>query len=110
MAVDQGIVDSVSSGNLKTVAESAAFFTAQGFANSVSHQNRLNILAETALATSVKLLSSVTPEQAQADSTLQTGGLAPLISALLAALNAGQIGAKTGDNTPPSTGTQTVGE
>lgn len=108
MAADQGIIDSVSNGNMKTVAESAAFFTAQSFADATASRNRLNILAETALSTAIKGLQSVTPEQAQADTTLQTGGLPAILSALLAALNAGQIGAKTGDNTPPMTGTQTV--
>ncbi len=110
MAADQGLIDSVANANNKTVAESAAFFTAQSMANSVQSQNRINVLAETALATAVKTLASVTPEQAQADSTLQTGSLAPLISALLSALAGGQIGAKTGDNAPPMTGTQTVGK
>jgi cellobiose-specific phosphotransferase system component IIC len=110
MAADQGIIDSVSNGNLKTVAESAAFFTAQSFANSVQSQNRLQILAESALSTAIKGLQTVTPEQAMADSTVAASGLPPVISALLAALAAGQIGAKTGDNTPPMTGTQVPGK
>jgi hypothetical protein len=100
---------------MKTIAESAAFYAAQGFAmaaqanaNQIQSANRLNILAETALATAVKTLATISPEQAQADSTLQNGSLAGLLSSLLSALNAGQIGAKTGDNTPPQTGTQTV--
>jgi len=110
MAADQGLVDSVANSNVKTIAESAAFYAAQAMANSVQSQNRLQIMAEAALSTSIKGLQTVSPEQAQADSTLQTGGLAPLITALLSALNAGQIGAKTGDNTPPMTGTQVPGK
>jgi len=83
MAADQGIIDSVSNSNIKTVAESAA---------------------------SVKMIQTVTPEQAQDDSTLQSGGLSQLIAALTSALAAAQISSKTGDNTPPMTGTQVPGK
>ena len=104
MAADQGIIDSVSNSNLKTVAEAAAFYAAQGMANSVQSQNRLNILAEQALAVSIKNLQTVSPEQAMSDAGVAAAGLPPSVVAMLTALAAGQQGAKVAQTTPPETG------
>lgn len=112
MAADQGIIDTVSMGNLKTIAESAAFYAAQGFADHQAHRNRLNILAESAVANSqmlgqsalgglIKNLQTVTPVEAQADATLDAGGIGQLLSTILGALNGGQIGTKVAQTTPP---------
>ncbi len=109
MAADQGVIDSVSNVNTKTLGDGPAFYAQLAMANAVSHQGRVNQLGEAALSAAVKNLLTISPEEAAADSTVAQGGLPGLISALLAALAGGQIGAKTGDNTPPSTGTKPAG-
>ena len=109
MAADPGIIDSVSNVNTKTLGDGPAFYAQLAMGNAVSHQARVHTLGEAALSAAVKNLLTISPEQAQADSTVAAGGLPGLISALLAALAGGQIGAKTSDNAPPQTGVQTPG-
>ena len=105
MAADQGLIDSVANANTKTVAESAAFYQAQAMGNHIQSQNRLQILAETALAKSIELLQNISMEEASATNKLATGNdVAAQMQALLAALNSGQQGTKAAQTTPPETG------
>jgi len=100
--LDPTVVDSVSATNFKVVADGPAFYTGLAMGNAVSHQNRLNQLAETALAASVKMILSVTPEQSVADQKILSGNdLASQLAALLAALGAGQQASKVAQTTPP---------
>ena len=111
MAADQGLIDSVANANTKTVAEAAAFFMAQSMgmftqhmANLQNHQNRINVLAETALAKSVEMLQTIDMAEAAAETKVASGNdLATQLSALLAALNSGQQGVKASQTTPPVT-------
>lgn len=104
MAADQGLIDSVANANTKTVAESTAFWTAQAMGNHVQSQNRLQILAETALAKSIELLQNISMEEASAVNKVGTGNdVAAQMQALLAALNSGQQGVKVAQTTPPVT-------
>ena len=111
MPADQGLIDSVANANTKTIAEAAAFFMAQGFqihsqhmSNIMAHQNRLAILAETAMAKSVEMLQNIGVDEAAAMNKIATGNdLAQQLSALLTALNSGQQGVKASQTTPPVT-------
>lgn len=109
MAADPGIIDSVSNVNTKNLGDQPSFYAGLAMGNAVSHQNRVNQVGEAALSAAIKTLLTISPEQAQADTQIAEGGLPGLMTALLSALAAGQIGAKTSDNVPPQTGTQTPG-
>lgn len=66
-------VEAVNVANVKTIAEMAAWSTAQSMANAVSHAKRLDILAETYLSRALKSADEVDPEQAAATLKLLTG-------------------------------------
>lgn len=96
MPVNEQVVDSVASANMKTLGDGPAFFQNQAFANAIAHQNRMNILAETAVASAVRSVATTPSEESQAD-------LPSLLSALLAALGSSQQAAKVAQSTPPET-------
>lgn len=104
MGLDSGLVDSVANANVKTVGEAAAHSMALAMQNSVAHQNRLNILAETAMAQAIKGLQEVDPLEAISTVKALTGNdNSQAILAQLAALASGQQAAKIGQSTPPET-------
>jgi hypothetical protein len=115
MSVDQGTYDSVNSANYKTLGDSPSFYTQMGFANSVANQQAnwalersereaAATVRQAAIAAAVKMLLTVTPEQAVSDSKTLTGDdLASKLANLLGALNGGSIGSKIMDQTPPVT-------
>ncbi len=111
MPADPGLVDSVANGNIKTVAEMAAWSTAQVMAahaqvvqDHAAHRARLNILAEKFLATSVKSADEVDPEQAAATLKLLTGNdLGQVLSSLGTAVAQIQQLMKGAQSTPPET-------
>lgn len=104
MPVNEQVVDSVTSTNLKSLGDAPAFYQNMGFANAVSHQNRLNILAETAVASAIRSVATTPMEEAAGSSVEQSGSLPGLIAALLAALSSNQQAAKVAQTTPPVTG------
>lgn len=102
MPIDQGVLDSVVNSNMKTVGEAASFYQAQAMGNHIQSQNRLQVLAETALAKSVELLQTISMGEAAAENKVATGNdTAAQMMSLLAALNAGTQGVKATVNTPP---------
>lgn len=101
MAADQGIIDSVSNTNTKTFGDGPAFYAQLAMSNAVSHQGRINVIAEAAVSSAVKKLLTITPDEAQADSTVSEGGLPSLITSLVSALASAQVSTKVAQTTPP---------
>lgn len=95
-ALDPGVIESVINSNFKTLAE-------MGTINALSHQNRLQILAEKALATSLENMDSVDVEEGLGLSAAQRGDLAKQISDLAAAVASVQSSIKGGQTVPPVT-------
>lgn len=105
MPVNETVVDALGINNVKTLGEAAAHSMAMSFENSVNHQNRMNILAESALGAAVKRMNEVDPSEAVAILKATSGNeVASQISALMAAISSNQQGAKTAQTTPPVTG------
>ncbi len=109
------ITDSVSSTNLKNLGDNPTLHNAIGIQNALAaqqlaqqnllaHQNRMNVLAETAVASAIRSVSVTPQEEASAGATEKGGDQPAQITALLSALSAGQMGAKTAMTTPPQTG------
>lgn len=102
--VNEQVVDSVASSNFKNLGDSPAFYTSMGHANAVSHQQRLNLIAETGVAASMRALSITPQEEASANATSKNADVSSLISALLASLSSSQQAVKTAQSTPRETG------
>ena len=110
-------MESVAVGNIKTIAEMAAFTTAQSMKDHVGHSKRLDILAETYLARALKGADEVDTSEAVANIKLLTGNdqaqfntgigasLAQVQAQLGAVLGALQQYAKVAQSTPPETAT-----
>lgn len=105
MPVNETVVEAVGINNVKTIGEAAAAATALSFQNSVAHQNRMNILAESAMGSIVKKLTEVDITEAVAVLKATSGNeVATGIAQLAAALSSGQQGVKAAQTTPPPTG------
>lgn len=90
--VVEGAAEAVNFANVKTVGEMTAFHAGQLMANSVAHQNRLNILAEACLGTVVNKMHALDPSEAIS-----------LAKAVRADLAEQQVGVKAAQTTPPVT-------
>ncbi len=103
MAVDQGIVDSVATANIKTVSEGPAYFTNILYGNAVAHQQAMQQIQLAATGSIVKGLTEM--DIGQAVAVLKAaGGLDPgVLASLMAALGGGQVMAKEAQTTPPVT-------
>lgn len=113
--VNEQVVDSITTGNVKTIGEAGSFYTQMGFANAVanqqqaqqnalSHQQAMNAISQAATGAIVKSLIEVDPSQSVSENKLLTGNdTAAMLANLLAALNSGQQGVKAAGNTPPVT-------
>lgn len=103
MPADQGLIDSVSNANTKTIAEAGAHAMAQIFQSQAASFNRLNVIAEAATGNIVRRMTELDP--AEAASVLKTtqGDLAAQLGSLIAAISSGQQQSKTAGNTPPVT-------
>lgn len=98
MPLDQGVVDSVINSNFKVLAEQVA-------TNVLGHQQRLQILAEKALATSLMSMDSnkVSVTQGLGIQAAEQGGLSSQIASLGAAVAGLQGLVKGAQTIPPST-------
>lgn len=97
-------VEAVNVANVKTVAEMAAWTTAQAMRDHVAHSNRLNILAETYLSRALKSADEVDPEQAAATLKLLTGNdFAQTLASFGAVVAQLQQIVKGAQTTPPVT-------
>lgn len=105
MARSQDIIDSVADSNLKTIAESGAFYTAS------LHQIHVNAIAElgaitrAATAKAIKaLLENDAEEAASTQKILSGNDLAQQLAQLTAAVASIQQSVKAAQTTPPQTG------
>jgi electron transfer flavoprotein alpha subunit len=98
MALDQGVVDSVVNSNFKILAEQIA-------TNVAGHQQRLQILAEKSLASSLQSMdqANISVSQGMGMGAAQNGGLAQQIASLAAAVSSIQGYIKSGQTVPPVT-------
>lgn len=103
MPLDDGIVNSVANANIKTVADMSAWSTAQSMANTVSHANRMNVIAEAAASKAVENLLTASPTEAAAIGKILRSDQGNEMLSLLSSLAAGQMGTKTAQSTPPTT-------
>ena len=74
MAIDQGVLDSVTNANFKTLAEQVA-------SNAASHQNRLQLVAESSLGQVLNRMNALDPEEA-ASIAMVNGKIAELGAAV----------------------------
>ena len=98
--VDAQVVDALTIGNVKTVGEAASFAMASLFQHQVSHQKRLDALAEAHLGKVLNSFASIDPAEAVATSKMFSGEANSNILSLLTQLSGGQIGAKVAQSTP----------
>ena len=96
MPLDESILAAVANANFKSMAE-------LGVQNALAHQNRLQILAEKALAKSLESMDTTDVPEGLGIAAAQRGDLAKVISDLAAALSSVQQGVKTAQTTPPTT-------
>jgi len=62
--MSEAITQSVADVNTKTLGDNPAFYAGLAMGNAVSHQNRMNVLAESAIAAGVKAIGEMDPLQA----------------------------------------------
>jgi len=98
--VDASVIDALTIGNVKTIAESSSFAMASLFQHQVNHARRLDSLAEAHLGKVLNKFASVDPIEAVATSKLFKGESDSSISSILAQLASGQVGAKVAQSTP----------
>jgi hypothetical protein len=97
MAIDVGMMDSVTNSNFKILAESAT-------QNMVAHQNRLNMLAESSLAQMLNKMNGLDAVEAAAVKTVDQSGLAKQMAEMGMAISAIQSQLKGAQSTNPQTG------
>jgi hypothetical protein len=104
MPIPDSIVESVAIDNVKTVAGGPAFYSNLAMGNAVAHQQGMNAILTAAVGSVVKGLTEMDPSEAIATSRALTGhDTASGMTALLAALQSGQVGTKIAQSTPPVT-------
>lgn len=96
MALDPGILDSVTNANFKALAEF-------GIQNLLSHQQRLQMLAEKALAKSLESMDTMDVSEGLGVAAGQRGDLSKVIADLAGAIASAQQTIKGGQTTPPVT-------
>ena len=101
--VDPQVKDALTTGNVKTVAESASFAMATLFQHQVNHAHRLDMLAEAHLGKVLNNFASVDPTEAVATAKLFKGEADSGLSSILAQLATGQMGVKAAQSTPGET-------
>jgi hypothetical protein len=94
--LDPGVIESVINSNFKSLAEMGAI-------NALSHQNRIQVLAEKALAKSLENMDTTDVPEGLGLSAAQRGDLAKQISDLAAAVASMQASIKGGQTVPPVT-------
>ena len=97
MAIDAGMMDSVTNANFKVLAESAT-------QNMVSHQNRLGMLAESSLAQMLNKMNALDAIEAAAIVTVDQSGLAKQMADMGMAIASIQTSLKGAQSTNPQTG------
>lgn len=96
MSLDPSIIAAVSNANFKAMAE-------LGVQNALSHQNRMNIIAEKSVAKSLESMDTLNVSEGLGIAAAQRGDLAKLVADLAAAVASIQQYSKTATTTPPVT-------
>jgi len=96
MALDQGVLDAVTNSNFKILAEQVS-------TNTAAHQNRLNILAEKALAKSLESMDTMQVGEGLGISAAQRGDLAKQLADLTSVVASMQANVKGVQTIPPVT-------
>ena len=108
MALDPGTLDAVNNANFKTIAEAASVGLSQALAiaaqNAASHQNRVNVLAEAALAAALKNQTELDPSEAAAIRKVDNADLAKVLAELGSSIAGIQQLMKGAQTTLPETG------
>ena len=97
MALDQGVLDAVTNSNFKILAEQVS-------TNTAAHQNRLNILAEKALAKSLESMDTMQVGEGLGIAAANRSDLAKVAQELGSAVASLQQMMKGAQTTPPQTG------
>jgi len=97
MAIDTGMMDSVTNSNFKILAESAT-------QNMVSHQNRLNMLAESSLAQMLNKINALDATEAASIVKVDQSGLAKQMADMGMAISSIQSMLKGAQSSLPQTG------
>ena len=96
MALNEDIIQAVANANFKAMAE-------MGVQNALGHQQRLQILAEKALAKSLESMDTVDVPEGLGISAAERGDLSKTITDLAAAVASIQQYLKGAQTTPPVT-------
>lgn len=94
--LDPGVLAAVANSNFKAAAE-------MGMYNALSHQNRLNLLAEASLGKILKNMNELDPEEAASIAGVVASDLSEKIGELSAAVASAQQLMKGAQTTPPPT-------
>lgn len=97
MPLDEGVVDSVANANFKTLAELVS-------TNAASHQNRLNLIAESSLGQILTTMNSLDPTEAVSIAGVVNSDLAGAMTSLGSAVAGIQQFMKGAQTTVPVTG------
>ena len=94
MPLDENIIGAVANANFKTAAEMAT-------QNMIAHQNRIQVLAEKALAKSLESMDTLNVTEGLGIAAAQRGDLSKTIADLAAAVSSIQQMLKGAQTTPP---------
>jgi len=97
MALDQGVVDGVTNANFKTLAEMQTV-------NVLSHQNRLQMIAESSVGQILNKMNGLDPAEAASIGGVVRSDLSKDVAALGAAVSSIQQMMKGAQTTLPETG------
>jgi len=98
--VNEQVVDAVTIGNVKTIAEAGSFAMASLFQHNVNVARRVDSLSEAHLGKVLNTFASVDPVAAVSVSKLFAAETDSSIGSLLAQLSSGQMEAKIAQSTP----------
>lgn len=96
MALDATILEAVANGNFKNIAEAQTV-------NMISHQQRLQLLAESNLGNILNKMNNLDPAEAASISGVVSSDLAEKLGELSGAVAASQQLMKGAQTTPPTT-------
>ncbi len=88
MALNESVVEAVANANFKTLGEQVA-------SNVASHQQRLQILAETSLARSIDHLNTTSVPEGMGSAAMQRGDLGKQIADLSASVSSMLVNLKS---------------
>ena len=106
--LDPSVIQAVANSNFKTnsefVTQALAQAGAMQFQNAVAHQNRVNVLAESALAKMLKNATELDPEEAASIAKVEKSDISKVLAELGASIAAIQQQMKGAQTTLPETG------